>query len=170
MGVKNNHTKDAPKTEKSSTKRVSEKVDTRFEKCNLGPKKPPFFFAQKPPGAVKSRKMVGILHVQIHFPAPISTLGVSNTPICPRYVSKDPIKPKKLCILAIGSSNQELAVSWAMWLENPSQGHLFHWQPSTFGGLHPSKLFKRTPQPRAPAQWATARCKKKPKEVFAKMG
>ena len=56
---------------------------------------------------------------------------------CPQKAPKSP----RICAhWPPAAPNQKQTISWAMWLKTRFRAHLIHPQTPTFGGFHPSKL------------------------------
>ena len=96
MGLRDNHTKYEPKTQRW-------RPGTGF--CNLGPKSAFVFFAQNHPRTknaknAKCGEIVATLHMQLDFLVPKGPLGPSNSTICPRTAPKRPPKAPEFVHIA----------------------------------------------------------------------
>ena len=119
--------------------------------CNktafFGPKRP-----QNPLKTTKRSETVATLHMRLDFTVSKSSLVPFNSPMCPRNGPKRRQKAPKTAQCAPTPRNQARAVSWATCFKIRFRWHLFHPQPPTFCGFHPSESPKRTP--RHPYQWS----------------
>ena len=86
MGVKYNHTKFEQETQRWRPGTGFASGGPQFQKLQFRAKNS-HFWAKKGPEHIqkaKRREMVGTLYVRLHFPVSMSSLGPSNSMICPR--------------------------------------------------------------------------------------
>ena len=153
---------------------MSQVADLRFKNYKLGPKTP--LFAQNH-STINSKRsieweMVATLHAHLDFPMSKSP----REPLSPHYMSKK--RPQ------MAPKSPRICAHWLLSPSNHQVGQLFGYvaHNSILGAPRPPATthfwwfspFKNCPNGRLdPHTWAhlaTVSCKKKPKEVCAKMG
>ena len=124
MGVRDNHTKYEPKTQRwrpgtgvASAGPLFQNLQFRAKISLFCPNSPKNLLKM-----AKRREIVAALHMQLDFPVPKGPLGPSNSTICPRIALKMPPKAPKF----VHIGRRQNAISSA---PNPPTTTHFWWFP-----------------------------------------
>ena len=153
MGVRDNHTKYEPETQRWRPGTGVASGGPQFQKLQFRAKNS-HFLGQNSPRTHSKRPNKGKVWVHsmcgLTFPCQRALCGPLTPPSVPETAQKGPRSPKFCADWLATATNQEQAISLATWLKTRFRGHLVHPQPPTFCGFHASELPKWTPRPPYP--------------------
>ena len=144
MGVRDNHTKYEPQTQRWRPGTSVTSVPPPLENFQFGAKISLFFLPKAALVPSKNGQMKGnsgyFTHVaRLPFAeGPSRALSLHNMPM--NRPQKAPKNPKICAHWPLTAPNQKQTTPWATWLHMRFRSHLIHPQPPTFGGFRPSKL------------------------------
>ena len=121
-----------------------------FKMCNFGLKSACFLpktaLAPAENGQMKGNSGYSTHAARLpHAKEPSRALELHN--MSANRPQKTPKSPRICAHWRPTAPNQKQTISWATRLKTRFRAHLFHPQPPTFGGFHPSKLPLPTPRP-----------------------
>ena len=141
MGVRDNHTRYEPETQRWRPRMVVASGRPRFRKMQSRTIVSPRTHSKHP------NKGKGWVHSMcgLTFPCQRALCGPLIPPYVPETAQKGPQKPQILCRLA--GDGHKPRTGHIFGYHGSKWRHLVHPQPPTFCGLHPSELPQRTPRP-----------------------